>query len=351
MSDNINVVWNKLFNHRTRVLWDRFPGYYRALVVETNDPLNMYRVRVKCPDMHDFDLKPEDCPWAVPSHDVGGFRSGRFSHPCIGDWVWITFERQHPYAPVWVGFASPTRRKLYTYPQVFQITPLCVNEEGRSTNRPSDYDKNYLPKDGRPMAHGWQDRYGNIDIHSAVGFFPNEHDRQPPPPDHDAVQKSNFDQQHNKPEVNNPDKKYTARITKYGNILMMGDQGYYWKKEQNSELGEFEGKFKEDEKFEISRWLYLQRLLNEDKPRSDQQFGDQRRMAMLTRYGHRIECRDVGWAQSGPIPSRSRSGEYGQPRILSKETSNDFRWIKIRTKGGMLFQAYDKGFHPTMIHL
>jgi len=344
--DNIHVVWSKFFSHRTRVLWERFPGYYRALVVETNDPLNIYRVRFKCPDIHDFDLKPEDCPYAVPAHDLGGYRAGRFTHPCIGDWIWITFERQHPYAPVWVGFASPTRRKLYTYPQVFQVTPLSVNEEGRPADKPSDYDEEYLPKDGRPMMHGWQDRYGSLDIHSAVGFFPNEHDRQPPPPDHDAVQKADFDQQRRKPEINNPDKKYMARVTKYGHMLLLGDQGYYWKKDEYGELGEFEGKFKEDEKFEIKRWLYLQRLMNEDKPRSDRPFGDQRRMTMLTRYGHRIECRDVGWAQQGPIQSKSRQGEYGPRKILSKEEKNDFRWIKIRTKGGMLFQAYDKGFHP-----
>jgi len=344
MSDNTHVIWSKFFNHRTRVLWDRFPGLYRALVVETNDPLNVYRVRFKCPDLHDFDLSPEDCPWAVPSNDLGGFRSGRFSHPCIGDWVWITFERGHPYAPVWVGFANPTRRKLYTYPQVFQITPLSVNEDGKPADRPSDYDESYLPKDGRPMMHGWQDRYGNIDIHSAVGFYPKDHDITPPPPDHDAIQKSTFDQKRAKPEINNPDKKYMSRVTKYGHMIIQGDQGYYWKKDDD--IGEFSGEFKNDEEFETKRWLYIQRLLNENKPKSDEPFGDQRRMTFLTRYGHRIECRDVGWAQRGPIPSKSRQGEYGDKTILSQETENDFRWIKIRTKGGMLFQAYDKGFHP-----
>lgn len=344
MSDNIHVIWNKFFSHRTRTLWERFPGYYRALVVETNDPLNLYRVRFKCPDLHDFSLPSFDCPWAVSAHDMGGYRAGRFSHPCIGDWVWITFERQHPYAPVWVGFANPTRRKLYAYPQVFQITPLSVNEDGKPTDRPSDYDADYLPKDGRPMAHGWQDRYGNLDIHSAVGFFPNEHAERPPPPDHDAIQQADFNQQHQKPEINNPDKKYLARVTKYGHMLIMGDQGYYWKKD--GELGEFEGKFKDDEQYETKRWLYVQRLINENKPSSDQPFGDQRRSLIMTRYGSRIEIRDVGWAQQGPISSKSREGEYGERRILSKETVNDFRWIKIRTKGGMLFQAYDKGFHP-----
>jgi hypothetical protein len=342
VADNLNVVWGKFFGHRTRTLWERFPGHFRALVVETNDPLNMYRVRFKCPDMHDFDLEAEDCPWAVPAFDLGGQRAGRFSHPCIGDWIWITFEKQHPYGPIWTGFATPTRRKYYAYPQIFQKTPLSVNEDGKPADRPNDYDEQYLPKDGRPMAHGWQDRYGNLDIHSSVGFFPEEHKDPPPPPDHDAVQKAKFEQKRQTPEVNDPDKKYMARVTKYGSMFIMSDQGYHWKKDEDGgELGEFEGSFKKDEKYEIKRWKCLQKVLNEGEPK-----GDHRRVSIMNRYGSKFEMRDTGWAQQGPIKSKSRSDEYGPRRILSEESENDFRWIKLRTKGGMLFQAYDKGFDP-----
>lgn len=344
MSDNINVIWNKFFTHRTRTLWDRFPGHYRALVVETNDPLNMYRVRFKCPDLHDFDLDPEWCPWAVSCFDLGGKRAGRWVAPCIGDWVWITFERQHPYGPIWTGFANPTRRKFYAYPQIFGITPLSVNDDGRPAGRPKDYDPPYLPKDGRPMGHGWADRYGNLEIHSAVGFYPKEHEEPPPPADHDAISGSSFKQKKQPPQINDPDRKYMARITKYGHMFIMGDQGYHWKKEE--ELGEFTGDFKQDEKFETKRWLFLQRLLNDNVPKASNKDGDQRKQLMLTRYGHRIEMRDVGWAQEGPIASKSRTGEFGPAATLSKESKNDYRWIKIRTKGGMLFQAYDKGFDP-----
>lgn len=344
MSDNTDVVWTKFFSHRTRTLWERFPGYYRALVVETNDPLNQYRVRFKCPDMHDFSLSSDDCPWAVPCFDLGGKRAGRFVAPSIGDWVWITFERQHPYGPIWTGFADPTRRKFYTYPQIFQITPLSVDDQGKPTDKPQDYDSEYLPKDGRPMGHGWQDRYGNLELHSAIGFFPVEHNTPPPPPDHDAVSGSNFDQSQKLPKVNDPDRKYMARVTKYGNIFLMGDQGYHWKKEDN--IGEFEGDFKKDEDFETKRWLFLQRLLNDNVPRASDKDGDQRKILHLSRYGSRIEIRDTGWAQLGPIESKSRAGEFGDSRILSKEKDNDYRWIKIRSKGGMLFQFYDKGFHP-----
>jgi len=340
------TVWDKFFELRTKPLWERFPGCYRAMVVETNDPLNMMRIRFKCPDMHDFDLPADSCPWAVPSPDLGGKHAGRFSHPVIGDWVWITFERQHPYGPVWIGFADPTRRKMYTYPQVHGITPVPINESGKPEKSPEDYDKDYLPKDGRPMAHGWTDRYGNLDIHSAVGYYPVEHKEPPPPAEHDAIQGSAFQQQSAKPEVNDPDKKYMARVTKYGHIFIMGDQGYHWQNTDQSEVGEFTGDTSKDEEFETKRWLFLQRLLNDNVPRASDKDGDQRKQMMLTRYGHRFEMRDVGWAQQGPIASKSREGEYGPSRTLSKEAESDYRWIKMRTKGGMLFQMYDKGFHP-----
>lgn len=345
MPNSIDSVWDKFFGDRSKSLYERFPGSYRAMVVETNDPLSMCRIRFKCPELHDYDLNPEDCPWAVPMFDLGGNRAGRFVSPCIGDYVWITFEKQHPYGPIWSGFANPTRRKAYTYPQISQITPLSLNSNAKPGNKPEDYDKKYLPKDGRPMAHGWQDKYGNLDIHSSVGYYPTEHNKQPPPADHDAVQGSNFVLQQNTPEVNAPDKKYMARVTKYGTILIQSDQGYHWKREDN--LGEFYGNFEKDEKFETKRWKFVQRLLNEDAPNASSKNGDARRFGVRTRYGSLFEIRDTGWAQLGPIQSKSRNGEFGQATILSKERTNDFRWIKLRTKGGMLWQAYDKGFNPS----
>ena len=349
MADSLNVIWSKFFDQRTKPLWDRFSGYYRAVVVETNDPLRMHRLRFKCPDMHDFDLKPEECPWAVPAFDMGTKRHGRWAHPYIGDWVWITFERNNPNAPVWVGLANPTRRKFYSYPSVFGKTPVPVNEEGKPQSPPADYNEEYLPKDERPMSHGWQDRYGNLELHSSTGFYPKEHDEAPAPAGADGVQKGQFQASRNKPKINEPDVKQITKLSKYGNFIILGDQGYWWKKDGGS--GEFEGDFDKDEQFEIKRWKYLQRLLNEDQPASARDgspvpFADQRRIEQKTRYGHKIEMRDVGWAQPGPIGSKSRPGEYDTPAYLSKEDKQDFRWIKLRTKAGMLIQLYDKGSHP-----
>lgn len=357
--DNSSAIWRKFFEQRTTPLWNRFPGYYRAEVVETNDPLVMYRVRFKCPDLHDFDLRPEQCPWAVSAFDLGSKRHGRWAHPCIGDWVWITFERNHPYGPIWVGFATPTRRRFYAYPSIFNVTPVSVNENGVLEDRPKDFDENFLPKDLRPMSHGWVDRYGNLDLHSAVGFFPKEHKRSPAPVGGDAIQRAALAggvgpiQQEFalgvKPEVNSPDVKLMARVTKYGHIFLLGDQGYWWSKEGDGadSFGEFVGDHKQDEDFEIARWNYLRSLLNEGQSSEH----DQRHILLWTRYGHKFEMRDTGWAQlgdpeRGTFESLSRQGEYGDPTHLSKQSKHDFRWIKLRTKGGMLFQMSDKGFHP-----
>lgn len=345
MNSSLDEIWSKFASQRNKPLWEKFPGSYRAIVVETNDPLIAYRIKFRAPDLHDSDLPVEDCPWAVPSPDMGGKRSGRWTHPCIGDWVWITFDKNHPYAPIWTGFADPTRRKLYSYPSIFGITPTSVDSNGNvlkgSPSTSVDYNDAYLPNDSRPMSHGWQDRYGNTDIHSSIGYYPSEHEESPPAPDNDPLSQSKFKSKQKPPIVNSPDLKYMVRLTKGGNMLLLGDQGYFWKKALVDKQGEFYGNFEKDEEFEIKRWKYLQRLINEDSPTQDQ-----RRAGLNTRYGHKFEMRDVGWAQLGPHESFTRQGEYGDPRIISRENTIDQRWIKLRTKGGMLFQAYDKGFHP-----
>lgn len=349
MSDNLSMVWGKFFKHRTKTLSERFPGHYRAIVVETNDPLNIYRVRFKCPELHNFDLPAEDCPWAVPAPYLGGKATGSFHHPCIGDWVWITFEKQHPYGPIYTGFADPTRRQMYTLPQISSPTPLPLNAEGKPAEKlPQDYKKEYLPKDGRPMQTGMVDRYGNMEIVSAVGFYPKEHAEAPPAPDFDPLTKQKFSQTNPKPEINDPDKKYILKATKYGNLLLLGDQGYYWKKEDKDEkkYGEFTGEAVEDQEFEQKRWLQLQSLVNEDKHSTKDPDSDQRRNMLMTRYGHKFEMRDVGYAQPGPHDNTAREGEQGSGRYLSKETVRDQRWIKLRSKGGMLIELNDSGVNP-----
>ena len=47
---NFDETWTKFMEARSKPLNERFPGQYRSLIVETNDPLNMGRVRFRCPD-------------------------------------------------------------------------------------------------------------------------------------------------------------------------------------------------------------------------------------------------------------------------------------------------------------
>jgi len=111
MSDNYDKKFRNYFRDRTSSLDSRFPGWWRAVITETNDPLRMGRIKIKIPEIHDFDLSPEDCQWAVSAPGIGGKGSGSWDSPMIGDHVWVAFEKNHPYAPIWVGSADATRRR------------------------------------------------------------------------------------------------------------------------------------------------------------------------------------------------------------------------------------------------
>lgn len=340
MPSPIKEVYGNFIDQREKRLTERFPGLYRAVITETNDPLDMHRVRVKCPELHDSNLPDNKCPWATVCCTLGTNRNGSWVGACKGDYVWIGFERGHPYSPIVLGFAAPTRRQNYPLASIYTETPVPVNSKGDIQDEsPDDYNSEYLPADRRPMSHGIMDRYGHLDIFSSVGFFPTEHKGQPLSAGHDAQQASDFTQQASKPGVNAPDVKHITRISKYGHMFTQSDQGYHWLKE--TDTGEFTGDTEKDSEFEIDRWKYLQRLINEDSIN-----GDSRKQKLMNRYGSFIEMRDTGWAQPGPMPSKSRDGEYGPRVYLSKEESLDHRWIKIRTKGGFLLQAIDVGLDP-----
>ena len=321
-------------------------GVYRSKVIETNDPLNMNRLRVIIPDLHDDDMPGEFAPWACSAPSIGGRGAFSFVAATIGDWVWIGFEKGDPHTPVYYGFANPTRRGDYALQQIHIETQPVLNENGqRNNSRQDDYDPRYLPKDGRPMKTGYVDTYGNADMSSAVGYFPVEHAVAPAPADLGTRSATSITKRVDPPEVNNPDLKYMLRMTKYGHMQLMSDQGYYWYKDPDdpeSEMGEFSGDRDKDYKYESKRWLNIQRMISEDDPTSK----DRRRQLSVTRYGHLFDMRDVGWGQLGPIPSKSRSGEHGPRRYVSDEEKRDQRYIRLRTKGGMYFIMGDKGFHP-----
>lgn len=321
-------------------------GVYRAKVVETNDPLNINRLRIIVPELHDDDMPPEYTPWACPSPAIGGNGAFAFAAATIGDWVWVMFEKDDPHVPMYIGYANPIRRGTYSIQQIHVATVPVLTKDGvENRTRTRDYNSNYLPKDGRPMSTGYVDKYGNTDMSSAVGYVPQVHRVIPASTEIGGAARSNMSRLNNAPEVNKPDLKYMLRMTKYGHVQLMSDQGYHWYKDpddKESEIGEFSGDRDTDYDFEAKRWLSVQKLIADGGPDGK----DNRRQLMLTRYGHMLDMRDVGWAQRGPVSSKSREGEYSDPRFLSNEEERDLRFVRLRSKGGMCLMMGDKGFHP-----
>lgn len=326
--DNLDHIFNRFGERRNRELHHRFNGWYRAIVEETNDPLNFRRVRVRVPELHDVDTEVERLPWALPAPWHGGINAGSFTHPAIKDIVYVCFEKNHPYVIIYCAAPDSTRRRAYSLWSTYIRTPLAVKENGDPDEAPDDYLEKYLPKDGRPMSMGFTDRYGHYFFLNAHGFFPKTHKIDPIPVGTDPIAKKEFQISKDQPEVNDPDLKYMAWGTKYGHTAIFGDQGYTWDEE-------FEGDFEQDQKFEVDRYKYLIKYYNEQKEKER----DQRRIEMRTRLGHKFEMRDVGW-------DKSRAGEYGDPKTIGNSQDRDERWVKMRTKGGHLIQALDKGFDP-----
>ncbi|GIU69226.1 MAG: hypothetical protein KatS3mg002_0462 [Candidatus Woesearchaeota archaeon] len=81
-------------------------GFYRAKVVDNNDPDNFGRVKVWIP-MVMIDISESDGIWALPANNPIGGRNidnnkkyGTSYIPLIGSWVWVFFEAgnvNHPY--------------------------------------------------------------------------------------------------------------------------------------------------------------------------------------------------------------------------------------------------------------
>jgi len=69
----------------------RFFGIYRGVVVDTNDPKEKGRIKLKVPQI----LGNTSTSWAWPI--VGGYI------PIPGDGCWVMFEGGDPNFPLWLG--------------------------------------------------------------------------------------------------------------------------------------------------------------------------------------------------------------------------------------------------------
>jgi uncharacterized protein involved in type VI secretion and phage assembly len=93
-----------------------FWGKYRGVVTDTDDPLQMGRVRARIPDV----LGSEESGWAMPCAPFGGDGTGFFAVPKVGAGVWIEFEHGDPDFPIlagcWWGSATERANDLLPLP-------------------------------------------------------------------------------------------------------------------------------------------------------------------------------------------------------------------------------------------
>lgn len=74
-------------------------GKYRAVVVNTNDPLGLGRIQAIVPDLS----KDKPSNWAMPCVPLAGPHMGLYVLPPVGARVWIEYEAGNLAQPIWVG--------------------------------------------------------------------------------------------------------------------------------------------------------------------------------------------------------------------------------------------------------
>lgn len=78
---------------------DRFYGKYRGLVSDTDDPLDLGRIKATVPEV----LGDTATGWASPCAPYAGANAGLFVIPPVNTGVWIEFEAGDTSRPIWVG--------------------------------------------------------------------------------------------------------------------------------------------------------------------------------------------------------------------------------------------------------
>lgn len=83
-----------------------YNSFYRAYVVDNNDPEKLGRVKIRIPEKN---VRGTFYPWAYPACFAGlGFQTGMFVLPPVGSIVFITFEYSDDHRPIYFG-GIPTR--------------------------------------------------------------------------------------------------------------------------------------------------------------------------------------------------------------------------------------------------
>lgn len=77
----------------------RFYGKYRAVVTNTDDPMQLGRIQARVADV----MGRDESGWAWPCVPFAGNGMGFFALPPVGAGVWIEFEHGDPDTPIWSG--------------------------------------------------------------------------------------------------------------------------------------------------------------------------------------------------------------------------------------------------------
>jgi len=88
-----------------------YVGLYEAKVVDTKDPLNRRRLKVRIHVLHKdalTGLADTALPWARPCFPYTGPQSGDDGVPEIGAEIWVAFKHGKSKFPVWLGGYYPT---------------------------------------------------------------------------------------------------------------------------------------------------------------------------------------------------------------------------------------------------
>ena len=83
-----------------------YHSFYRAYVIDNNDPEKLGRVKIQIPSKHPNNTS---YPWAYPACFAGlGFQTGMFLLPPVGSIVFVTFEYSDEHRPIYFG-GVPTK--------------------------------------------------------------------------------------------------------------------------------------------------------------------------------------------------------------------------------------------------
>lgn len=93
----MEVIWKKILLYGLEAIGLHY-SKYRAIVVDTEDPLKLNRLRLRVPHLNAL---ADDDTWAWPTASWGGKDYGMQLLPNKGDMVWVEFQYGNPDYPIW----------------------------------------------------------------------------------------------------------------------------------------------------------------------------------------------------------------------------------------------------------